>query len=111
MNSYRLLYVTVPDEAKGRALAAWLVERRLAACAHLTSSGQSFFWWEGEVQEQTEMVVFAKTRADLAESVIAAIAAWHDYDCPCILSLPIEQGFTPFLEWIDRETRVKEPAP
>jgi periplasmic divalent cation tolerance protein len=110
MNSFRLLYITVADHASGRALASWLVNERLAACAHLTAVGQSFFWWEGEVQEQTEMVVIAKTRSDLVEQAIAEIAARHAYDCPCILSLKIEEGFIPFLEWINQETRVKPPA-
>jgi periplasmic divalent cation tolerance protein len=105
MVPYRLLYITVADPAAGRILARRLVEDRLAACAHLLPLGQSFYWWQGELVESGEMVLLAKTRADLADIAIETIAGWHDYDCPCILALPIEAGYQPFLTWISTETQ------
>ena len=105
MTSYRLLYITVADHAAGRSLARRLVEERLAACAHLLPLGQSFYWWEGELVESGEMVLLAKTRADLAQTTIETIAGWHDYDCPCVLSLAVDSGWPPFLEWISQETK------
>ena len=105
MVPYRLLYVTVANEASGRDLARRLVEKRLAACVHLLPPGRSFYWWKDELVESGEMALLAKTRADLAQTAIDTIAQWHDYDCPCVLSLPIEEGYPPFLRWISEETQ------
>lgn len=103
MTDYRLLYLTVPDPEAGRTLARRMVEERLAACAHLLPAGQSFYRWEGKLMEEAELVIIAKTRADIAEQAIARIAEWHEYEVPCILALPIEEGHQPFLKWIDGE--------
>jgi periplasmic divalent cation tolerance protein len=101
MAAYRLLYLTVPNREAGRALARRMVEERLAACAHLLPAGESFYRWEGALMEEAELVIIAKTRADLAETAIARIAEWHEYEVPCVLALPIEEGHQPFLRWID----------
>ena len=105
MVDYRLLYLTVADAAAGRDLARRLVEQRLAACAHLLPAGQSFYWWEGDLVEQSEQVVLVKTTAELAARAIEQVAAWHDYQCPCVLSLAIDDGHGPFLAWISEQTR------
>jgi len=103
MTDYRLLYLTVPDAETGRALARRMVEDRLAACAHLFPAGESFYRWGGKLMEEAELVIVAKTRADLAEEAIARIAEWHEYEVPCVLALPIDAGHSPFLRWVDGE--------
>ena len=105
MENYRMLYLTVADRESGRKLARRIVEQRLAACAHLFPVGDSFYWWQNELSESAEAVIVAKTRADLVAIAIETIASWHDYQVPCILSLPIEAGHQPFLDWISQETR------
>jgi len=100
-----MLYLTVADREKGRALARRIVEARLAACAHLFPAGESFYWWQNELTESAEAVIVAKTRGDLVGIAIETIASWHEYEVPCILSLPIEAGHQPFLKWISQETK------
>lgn len=104
MVGYRILYLTVPNAETGRTLARRMVEERLAACAHLLPAGESFYRWEGKLMEEAEQVIIAKTRADVAEQAIAKIAEWHEYEVPCVLSLPIDVGHQPFLRWIEAET-------
>jgi len=104
MSTYRLLYLAVPDQASGRALARRMVEERLAACAHLFPAGESFYCWDGKLMAEPEHIIIAKTRADLAQAAIDKIAKWHSYEIPCVLSLPIEEGHQPFLKWIDGQT-------
>ena len=104
MPGYRLLYLTVPDQASGRVLARRMVEEKLAACAHLFPAGESFFEWEGKLMAEPEHIVIAKTTADLVETAIDKIAEWHSYEIPCVLSMPIEGGYQPFLKWIDGQT-------
>jgi len=101
---YRLLYITAPTPDEARRIARELVERRLVACANIVPSIESIYWWDGEVQSGAEALLLAKTKAELVPHVIDAVRELHSYACPCIVSLPIEQGFAPFLQWIGDET-------
>ena len=103
--SYCMLYITAADEAEARALGRKLVGERLAACANVIPGMIPIFRWEGEIQEDSEAVLVAKTRADLVERIVEAMGDWHSYDCPCVVALPIAGGNPEFLDWIGEETR------
>ena len=100
----RLIYITTdgPDEARkiGRAL----VEARLAACANIIDPMTSLYWWDGKVQEGRETILIAKTTVANVDGVTEKVRNLHSYDCPCVVSLPIETGNPAFLDWIEAET-------
>jgi periplasmic divalent cation tolerance protein len=102
--NHSLVYVTASDESEAKRIARALVEARLVACANVFASMIPIFWWEGQVQEDSEAVLIAKTRADLVDSVIQAVTREHSYTCPAVIALPISAGHAPFLDWIDTET-------
>jgi len=100
-----LVYVTTSDAVEAKRIGRDAVEARLAACANVHERITSLYWWEGAVQEDSEAVLILKTRADLIEALTARIVASHEYDCPCVVALPIEGGNPAFLDWIAAETR------
>jgi len=106
----RLVYITATDLEEARALGRALVESRLAACVNIIDQMQSMYWWEEKIQEDSEVIVLAKTRADLVPKLIERVKSLHSYECPCIVTLPIMEGFRPFLDWIARETRAVPKA-
>ena len=85
------------DEA--RSIAAALVERKLAACAQI-SSIQSFYTWEGEVQDDDEFRVLVKTTEDRYAGVEAAILELHSYDLPAIVALDFTHAYGPYTDWV-----------
>ncbi len=85
------------DEA--RSIAAALVERRLVACAQI-SSIQSYYTWEGAVQNDDEFRLLVKTTDERYPDVEAAILELHSYDLPAIVALDITQAYGPYAEWI-----------
>ena len=99
------VYVTFPDAASAQQTAQTVVTERLAACANILPGIQSFYWWEGKVDSATEVVFIAKTRRECFERLEARIQSLHPYKCPCIIALPIELGYAPYLNWIEQETR------
>jgi len=103
MNAYSV-YMTAGSVDEARAIAADLVERRLAACVNLVPGIRSIYRWQGEVADDAEVAMFAKTRADLVDDLIARVKTLHSYDCPCIVALPIAAGNADFLDWIAAET-------
>jgi periplasmic divalent cation tolerance protein len=104
-----ILYVTCENEDQARHLGTHLLEKRLVACINILPAIQSLYWWNDAIQNDTETAFFAKTTEDNTSAAIALIKALHNYDCPCIVSLPIENGNPDFLKWIVEET-AKKPA-
>lgn len=102
--SQKLIYITAGSEDEAATIARTLVAERLAACANVFPPIRSFYWWEGKVQDDAEVVLIAKTRAALVPRLIERVKALHSYDCPCVVALPIEAGNPEFLAWIDGET-------
>ena len=101
-----MIYVTAPNRDEAVRIGRALVEARLAACANVTDGVTSVYWWEGEVQEDAEVSLILKSRADLVEAVVARVKAEHSYSCPCVVALPIRDGNPDFLAWIARETKL-----
>ena len=100
--------VTAASRAEAEAIGRALVEARLAASVNIVPGVSSLYWWEGELREGDEAMLWAKTRSDLVEPLTATVKALHSYDCPCVIALPITGGNADYLAWIDAETA---PAP
>ena len=60
----------------------------------------SIYRWRGEVQRETETVVIAKTTAGQVNALTDRVRALHSYDCPCVVSIPIDGGNPNFISWI-----------
>lgn len=99
------LYVTTANTEEAQSIARTLVSERLAACANVLGPMRSFYWWEGQVQEEGEVALVLKTRRALADAATRRIKALHSYDCPCVVALDIAGGNADFLKWIINETQ------
>jgi periplasmic divalent cation tolerance protein len=98
---------TLPDRGAADALGRSLVEARLAACVSVGAPVQSIYHWRGSIETSSEVPLTIKTRADLFDAVAAAIRAAHPYELPEILAVPVCNGTTDCLAWIDAETRTR----
>ena len=94
------VYMTVGSKDEATKIAKELVTSRLAACINILNNMSSFYLWEGEIQDDTEVVMIAKTTEDRMPELIEKVRSMHSYDCPCIVSLPVSGGYQPFLDWI-----------
>ncbi len=95
-----LVYMTAGSAEEARAIGSELVRRRLAACVNILENMNSLYIWDGALQDAREAVLIAKTTAAKVPELIAQVQALHSYTCPCVLSIPVEQGHPPFLEWV-----------
>jgi periplasmic divalent cation tolerance protein len=99
-----LVYVTVGSDEEARRIGRALVEERLAACINILGPVQSLYRWKGELRDDREFVMVAKTRRALREQVTARVKSLHSYECPCIVFFDIAGGHAPFLDWVRAET-------
>jgi periplasmic divalent cation tolerance protein len=98
----RFVYMTAGSLEEARRIGRELVSARLAACVNILPQMQSIYVWEGKFQEDAEVVMIAKTTAERTAELIAKVKSLHSYSVPCIVSLAVEDGYPPFLEWIAR---------
>ncbi|WP_247728704.1 divalent-cation tolerance protein CutA [Halovivax limisalsi] len=101
----RSVYLTAPPEAADE-LARSIVERRLAACVN-TISCESVYRWEGELVDDDEVVLIAKTTTDRAEDLTTYVRDHHPHDVPCIEQFEPTAVLDPYAEWCRRS--VEEP--
>jgi len=99
-----IIYMTTKNRDEARAIGRELLAKRLAACVNIIDNMNSLYWWEGEIQDDREAVLIAKTKESLVPEVIKTVKAMHSYECPCIIAAPITGGYSAFLEWIAKET-------
>ena len=102
--SATFIYVTASSYEDAHRIGSAVVAERLAACANLLPGITSMFWWEGRVQEASEVTIILKTRSDLVERLTDRVRELHSYECPCIVALTISGGNGMFIDWIIRET-------
>jgi len=103
----RLVYMTAGTLEEAKTIGHHLIQSGLAACVNILSPMVSLYMWEGDLQEDTEVVLIAKTTADQVQNVIREVKTLHSYDCPCILTLPVDGGNPEFLQWISSEVEAK----
>ena len=94
----------LPDMASAEALAAALVEARLAACVNLSTTVQSVYRWQGKIERANEVTLTIKTTQRHYAALEAAICAAHTYELPEIIALPVVAGLPSYLQWVVAET-------
>ena len=99
-----LVLTNLPDAAHAQALAAALVEARLAACVNILAPCTSVYRWNGATETATEVPLLIKTTPARYTALEAAIRARHPYELPEIVSVPVTQGLPAYLDWVAAET-------
>ena len=99
-----LIYATFPTAAEAERIGGVLVERGLAACVNIFPQMTAIYIWQGTRQRESEAAMLIKTRAGLADCVVAETRKLHPYTNPALVVLPIEGGSPDFLRWIGEQT-------
>jgi periplasmic divalent cation tolerance protein len=104
MTDVVLILTTVPDDARGEALAQTLVEERLAACVNVLPAMTSIYRWRGAVERDSERQLVVKTTRDRIEAVRERIAQLHPYELPELLVVDVVDGGDSYLKWVRGST-------
>ncbi len=95
-----LVLSTFPDRGKAQRIAEELVHSRFAACANVASAVDSFYWWKGEVEAATEVLVYFKTTVARFAEFREKLGELHPYDVPEILAFRVHDGSPDYLRWV-----------
>ncbi|MBE9535898.1 MAG: divalent-cation tolerance protein CutA [Proteobacteria bacterium] len=100
MTKHVTVFMTAPDEGEAGSIAKKLVEERLCACVNIVPKVRSIYRWQGEICDEPEVMMIAKTEATLSAALVSRVKELHSYEVPEIICLPIQTGSGEYLDWI-----------
>ena len=104
MKRISLFYVTFADNKTAADFGRKVIEKRLAACYNLLEMN-SCFWWDGHIEENSEVIAIFKTTIEKEDQIRSWISENHPYEVPCILNFQVESNNS-YYEWIRSETNM-----
>lgn len=99
------VYMTVGSRDEALNIAEEVIREKLAACANVFSPVTSIYEWKGELNRDEETVVVMKTHEGRLDFLTDRLVQLHSYECPCVVSVPIDSGHEPFLDWVRDQCR------
>ena len=107
MNERILLVLTnLPDRECAQRLANILIESRAAACVNILAECNSVYRWQDKIESACEIPLLIKTTRTAYPRLEEIIRTNHPYELPEIIAVPIEVGFSGYLQWVEQETTV-----
>lgn len=97
-----LVLVTIPQD-KAKFLAELLLNNKLCACVNILNGVQSFFWWDGKIDQENESLLLIKTKSSLFSELEKLIISNHPYTVPEIIALKIDKINKKYLDWLNKE--------
>ncbi|XP_008261007.1 protein CutA isoform X2 [Oryctolagus cuniculus] len=97
-------FVTCPNEKVAKEIARAVVEKRLAACVNLIPQITSIYEWKGKIEEDSEVLMMIKTQSSLVPALTDFVRSVHPYEVAEVIALPVEQGNSPYLQWVRQVT-------
>jgi periplasmic divalent cation tolerance protein len=91
---------TFPDRMTAQRIAEELVVGHYAACANVASAVDSIYWWKGEVETASEVMVFFKTTVERFPAFEEKLKSLHPYETPEVISFSVDHGSPEYLRWV-----------
>ena len=101
---YITVLITAPNEEEAAKISRTIVEESLAACVSIIRSVRSIYRWQGRVEDESEVLMIAKTKRALFDRLKGRIKELHSYEVPEIIGLPVIEGSKQYLDWLSQET-------
>jgi periplasmic divalent cation tolerance protein len=104
-DSLIIVSTTVESKADAERIASILIERRLVACAQISSPLTSMYRWQGKIVTTEEFLLTLKTRKSLYETVAQVLHQEHPYQLPEVIGQEVERVDERYSGWVAEETR------
>ncbi|XP_038409232.1 protein CutA homolog [Canis lupus familiaris] len=120
--TYSVVFVNCPNEQIAREIARAILDKKLAASVNILPKASSLYFWNGEIEEATEILLLIKTKTSKVH-VLSGYIRWqtgsgavgvgagrraaghvalvHPFEIPEVFSLPVDQGDVRYFKWLE----------
>ncbi|NWI96309.1 CUTA protein, partial [Pitta sordida] len=98
--SHSIAFINCLNEDIARDIARAIMDKRLAAHVNILPKSSALYFWKGELEESTEILLLVKTRTSKIGELSDYVRSIHPFEIPEIISLPIDQGNPLYLRLI-----------
>ncbi|MDP8233239.1 MAG: divalent-cation tolerance protein CutA [Candidatus Saelkia tenebricola] len=105
MGEYIQIITSTDSKENAEKIAEDLIQEKLAACTQVLGPVKSSYWWEGNVENANEWICIIKSKKALYNKIEKAIKKIHPYQMPEIMALPVVEGNSDYLKWLDSEVK------
>jgi periplasmic divalent cation tolerance protein len=99
----RFVLVTAASVEEARRIADALLQARLAVCMNIVPNVESHYWWQGKLEQESEVLLLVKTSAEQFETVADVVRANHSYECPEVVALEPREMVPAYRAWWEKE--------
>ncbi|XP_028829352.1 protein CutA homolog [Denticeps clupeoides] len=107
---HSIMLINCPTEQTAKDIGRALMEKRMVACVNILPRAATMYYWKGEIQEATEILLLLRTRSSKIQKLTEYIMSIHPYENPEILSFPVEDGSLDYMKWIDDAVPINTPV-
>jgi periplasmic divalent cation tolerance protein len=91
------------SEEEAMRVARTLVGARVAACVNILPKIRSVYRWKGAIEEESEWMLVIKSSRPLLGKLQEELRKAHSYEVPEVLAIPVVDGSSDYLAWMDAE--------
>jgi periplasmic divalent cation tolerance protein len=99
-----IVFITASKEDEAVTIARAIVEDRLAGCVNIIRNLRSIYRWQGNIEDDKEVLMIAKTKKKLFKALEKKVKELHSYTVPEIVAVPIIAGSKDYLQWLKDAT-------
>ncbi|KAF6327601.1 hypothetical protein mRhiFer1_008304 [Rhinolophus ferrumequinum] len=98
--TYSIVFVNCPNEHIARDIARTILDKKLAASVNILPKASSLYFWNGEIEEATEITLLIKTKTSKVHMLSSYVRSVHPFEIPEVFSLPMDQVDVHYLKWL-----------
>ncbi|NXM65820.1 CUTA protein, partial [Serilophus lunatus] len=99
--SHSMAFINCLNEDIAKDIARAIMDKKLAAHVNILPKSSALYFWKGELEESTEILLLVKTRTSKIGQLSNYVRSIHPFEIPEIISLPIDQGNPLYLKLIE----------
>ncbi|XP_045152508.1 protein CutA homolog isoform X3 [Echinops telfairi] len=99
--THSIVFANCPNEQIARDIARALLDKKLAASVNILPKAASLYFWKGEIEEVTEILMLIKTKTAKVHLLSSYIRLLHPFEIPEVFSFPMDQGDGHFFKWLE----------
>ncbi|XP_036041239.1 protein CutA homolog [Onychomys torridus] len=99
--TYSIVFVNCPNEQIARDVARAILDKKLAASVNILPKTSSLYFWKGEIEESTEILLLIKTKTSKVSRLSTYMRLAHPFEIPEVFSIPMDQGDARYLRWLE----------